>query len=60
MLGLVAGGAALAALYIVSELVSWRRLRASDIKAGLVLREIYKKLHERTKPLTRPFTRLRS
>lgn len=64
MLGLVASGAALAVLYLVAELVSWRKVRASEIKAGLVLRELYKKLHastsklhERTKPLTRPFAR---
>jgi hypothetical protein len=64
MLGLVAGGAALAVLYLVAELVSWRKLRESEVKAGLMLRDLYKKLHastsklhERTKPFTKPFTR---
>jgi|HubBroStandDraft_5_1064220.scaffolds.fasta_scaffold362445_2 hypothetical protein len=55
MFGLVAFGTALTVLYLVTELVSWRLFRASEIKTGMLMRELYKKLHGRTKLLARPF-----
>jgi hypothetical protein len=57
MLGLVAAGAGLTVLYLFSEFVSWHKIKAAEQAAGLVLRELYKrlhssgsKLHARTKP----------
>jgi hypothetical protein len=57
MLGLVAGGVALTVLYLLSEIVSGRRIKAADQSAALRLLELYKKLqasgtklHSRTKP----------
>ena len=50
MMGLVAAGVGLTFCYLVAELLSWRFIRASDQRAGVVLRELYKKLHARTKP----------
>jgi hypothetical protein len=47
---LVGCGVALTCFYIVSEYLSWQTVKASDIKAGLLLRELYKKLHSKTKP----------
>ena len=56
-MGLVLAGAGLTLLYLVAELLSWQTIKASDVRAGLVLRELYKKLHasgtklhSRTKP----------
>ena len=50
MMGLVASGVGLTSCYLIAELWSWRVIRASDQRAGVVLREIYKKFHARTKP----------
>jgi hypothetical protein len=47
---LVAGGVALTCFYLVAEYLSWQTVKASDAKAGIVLRELYKKLHLKTKP----------
>jgi hypothetical protein len=55
--GLISGGSALTVLYLFSEFVSWQKIKAAEIRAGLVLRGLYKKLHassaklhSRTKP----------
>jgi hypothetical protein len=48
---LLAAGAALTCFYMVTELLSWKATRASEIKASLVVRDLYRKLHARTKPL---------
>jgi hypothetical protein len=55
--GLIAGGAALTVLYLFSEFVSSQKIKAAELRAGLVLRGLYKKLHpsgtklhSRTKP----------
>jgi hypothetical protein len=58
MLGLVIGGVALTVLYLFAELVSWQKIRAAELRAGLVLRELYKKLHAsgtRLHARTRPY-----
>jgi hypothetical protein len=47
---LVAGGVALTCFYMVAEYLSWQTVKASDAKAGIVLRELYRKLHLKTKP----------
>jgi hypothetical protein len=47
---LVASGVALTCFYLVAEYLSWQTVKASDLKAGIVLRELYKKLHSKTKP----------
>jgi hypothetical protein len=47
---LVASGAALTCFYLVAEYMSWQTVKASDLKAGIVLRELYRKLHSKTKP----------
>jgi hypothetical protein len=50
LLGIVAGGVALTVLYLISEFMSWQLIKNAEARAGLVLREMYKKLHARTKP----------
>ena len=50
MLGLLAAGASLTLLYLLSELMSWQTIKAGEVRASLVLKELYKKLHARTKP----------
>ena len=50
MMGLVATGVALTASYLIAELVSWQAIKASDQRARIVVRELYKKLHAKTKP----------
>ena len=50
MLGFVAAGLALTLLYLLSEFLSWQTIRAAEVKAALVLRDLYKRLHARTKP----------
>jgi hypothetical protein len=50
LLVIVAGGVALTCFYMVIEFLSWRTAKASDHRAGLVIRELYKKLHSKTKP----------
>jgi hypothetical protein len=57
MMGLVAAGVGLTLLYLVAELLSWQSIKAAEARAGLVLRDLYKrlytsgtKLHARTKP----------
>jgi hypothetical protein len=60
LLGVVLVGITFTCFYMVSEFRSWRAITVSDYKAGIVLRDLYKKLHSRTKPftqtITRPFT----
>lgn len=55
MIGLVVVGVAFTVAYLVSELVSWRGLRASEKKAALIVRDLYTKLHARTRPFIRNF-----
>ena len=43
-------GAALTCFYIVAECLSWKTVKAADLRARLDLREMYKKLHAATKP----------
>jgi len=31
-------------------LMSWQTIKAGEVRASLVLKELYKKLHARTKP----------
>jgi hypothetical protein len=50
MLGLLAIGASLTLLYLFSEFMSWQTIKAGEARASLVLKELYKKLHTRTKP----------
>ena len=50
MMGLVATGVGLTAIYLIAELVSWQAIKASDQRARVVVRELYKKLHAKTKP----------
>jgi hypothetical protein len=50
LLGLVALGAALTVLYLVSEFMSWQTIKNAEVQTSLMLREMYKKLHARTKP----------
>jgi hypothetical protein len=44
-------GAALTCFYIVAECLSWKTVKAADLRSKLNLRELYKKLHAATKPL---------
>ena len=50
LLVLVAAGVTLTCFYMVVEFMSWQTAKASDHRARLVIREIYRKLHSRTKP----------
>jgi hypothetical protein len=50
LMAFVAGGVALTCFYMVVEYLSWQTVKASDLKAGLALRELYRKLHSKTKP----------
>jgi hypothetical protein len=45
---LVASGVALTCLYLVAEYLSWQTVKASDLKARILLLELYKKLHSKT------------
>jgi hypothetical protein len=45
MMGLVAAGGGLTLLYLVAELLSWQMIKAAEVRAGMVLRDLYKKLH---------------
>lgn len=47
---LMACGVALTCFYLVAEFLSWQTVKASDLKAGIVLKELYRKLHSKTKP----------
>ena len=38
-------GVALTCFYMVTEFLSWRTKRAFDVKSGLILRDLYKKLN---------------
>jgi hypothetical protein len=71
LMAFAAAGVALTCLYMVSEFLSWKAVRASDQSAVLILRDLYKKLHATgrslhasgtklhaaTKPFTKSFTR---
>jgi hypothetical protein len=57
LLGTVVVGITFTCLYMILEFRSWQAIRASDHKAGLMLRDLYKKLHSRTKPFTQSITR---
>ena len=50
LLGLLAAGAGVTLLYLLSELMSWQTIKAGEASASLVVRDLYKKLHARTKP----------
>jgi hypothetical protein len=57
LLGIVAGGVVMTVLYLIAEFMSWQTIKNSEIQAGVLLREIYRKLHAsgaklhaRTKP----------
>lgn len=50
MMGVLFIGSALTCIYLIAECLSWRTAKASDHKAGLAVRELYKKLHSKTKP----------
>ncbi len=54
---IVAAGVALTCLYMAAELMSWQTIKASDLRAGLVARELYKKLHSKAQPLVRVIRR---
>jgi hypothetical protein len=47
---IVVCGVALTCCYIVAEWRSWKTAKASDYRAGLALREMYKRIHSKTKP----------
>jgi hypothetical protein len=46
-------GVAMTCSYIAAECLSWRSLQASDLKARLVVRDLYKRLHMAAIPLVR-------
>ena len=50
MLGLLAAGVGVTLLYLFSEFMSWQTIKTAEAHASLVLRELYKKLHAKTKP----------
>jgi hypothetical protein len=54
---IVLGGVALTCLYMAAELMSWQTLKASELRAGLAVRELYKKLHTKAQPLVRAIRR---
>ena len=54
---MVLGGVALTCLYMAAELMSWQTIKASDLRAGLVVRELYKRLHSKAQPLVRAIRR---
>jgi hypothetical protein len=54
---IVVGGVALTCLYMAAELMSWKTTKASDLRAGLVVGELYKKLHSKAQPLVRVIRR---
>jgi hypothetical protein len=57
MMLIVVGGVALTCLYMAAEVMSWQTIKASDLRAGLVVRELYKKLHSKAQPLVRAIRR---
>jgi hypothetical protein len=50
LMGILFIGSALTCVYLLAECLSWQTAKASDHRAGLVVRELYKKLHSKTKP----------
>ncbi|MGO9935739.1 MAG: hypothetical protein ACLPV8_28565 [Steroidobacteraceae bacterium] len=53
----VLSGLGLSCSYIVAEYLSWRSHQASEFKALLVVRNVYKRFHSATKPLVRAIRR---
>jgi hypothetical protein len=47
---IVVCGVALTCVYIVAEWLSWKTVKDSDHRTMLALREMYKKLHSKTRP----------
>jgi hypothetical protein len=47
---IVMSGVALTCFYMVDEYLTWQSVKASDIRAKVDLRELYKKVHSATKP----------
>lgn len=45
LMAFVVCGVAVTCFYMVTEFLSWQTKKASDVKTGLVLGELYKKLH---------------
>jgi hypothetical protein len=50
LMAVLTSGVALTCFYMVDEYLSWQSLKASDTKAKLDLRELYKKVQSATKP----------
>ena len=55
LMGILLVGGALTCFYILAECLSWRSVKDADHRAMREIRELYKKIHAPTKPLTRPF-----
>jgi hypothetical protein len=36
-------------IYLISEFMSWQTINNAEVRAGVLLREMYRKLHARTK-----------
>lgn len=54
LMGFVLIGGALTCFYLVGEYLSWQAVKASDLRARVDLREVYRKIHAATK---KPFVR---
>ena len=50
MLVFVAAGVATTCGYLFSEFMSWQTIKAAEVRAAVVLRDLYRKLHAKTKP----------
>jgi hypothetical protein len=44
------GGAALAIWYIAAECLTWKVIKAADLRAMMDVRDMYRKLHAATRP----------
>jgi hypothetical protein len=54
---LILSGFVMSSSYIVAECLSWRSGKAADVKALLLLRDLYKRVHSVTRPLIRAIRR---
>jgi hypothetical protein len=50
LMAVLTGGVILTCIYMIDEFLSWQSVKASDLKAKLDLRELYKKVQSATKP----------
>lgn len=55
LMGILLIGGGLTCFYLIAECLSWRSVKESDHRAMREIRELYKKTHVTTKPITWSF-----